>query len=492
MLVPGDRVAVDGFLATVRFVGEIPNWPNETAIGIEWDVPERGKNDGSINGTRYFSTLHGAKSASFVKLSKLQPRRSFMDAMVYRYASDESLANESASLIDHFDLTIGTKKVESYGFEKLSRLQADFRNLETVTLERLNVAVSSPIDSSLHNLQVLDLGFNLLDWPNLMQIVLQLPNLHTLKANGNRWTRFQSCEPCLSVHTLHLSACDLGNCEYTPKLLSCFPRLQHLHVASNNLSHIEVCRLELLDLSDNSFALLTDAPRAKRLNLSYNDLHIPSLTDSSLQIIEELDLCNTAVSEWSEIDNLAQLRSLTSLRILNTPLLDSIDYDSAMSQIFARIPSLVKLDGTVYTTKHRDNFELYFISKVRSKEWKCPQPLWMSLCAKHGLPPEESTPARHLPTPTRVEVVFNDSRFSATLFSSATVGKLRGKISRKLGLSVLEFQLYAQLGHDTEHLANDQQTVAALGLASPVQVKRQPWESGLRQQPYWIKSGVAH
>ncbi|ESW98594.1 hypothetical protein HPODL_04214 [Ogataea parapolymorpha DL-1] len=199
MLVPGDRVAVDGFLATVRFVGEIPNWPNETAIGIEWDVPERGKNDGSLNGTRYFSTLHGAKSASFVKLSKLQPRRSFMDAMVHQYASDESLANESASLVDHFDLTIGTKKVESYGFEKLSRLQADFRNLETATLERLNVAFSSPIDSSLHNLQVLDLGFNLLDWPNLMQIVLQLPNLHTLKANGNRWTRYESCEPCLSI-----------------------------------------------------------------------------------------------------------------------------------------------------------------------------------------------------------------------------------------------------------------------------------------------------
>ncbi|KAG7840432.1 hypothetical protein KL942_002383 [Ogataea angusta] len=491
MLVPGDRVAVDGFLATVRFVGEIPNWPNETAIGIEWDVPERGKNDGSLNGTRYFTTLHGAKSGSFVKPSKLQPTRSFMDAMVYQYASDESLANESASLVDHFDLTIGTKKVESYGFEKLSRLQADFRNLETATLERLNVAVSSPIDSSLHNLQVLDLGFNLLDWHNLMQIVLQLPNLHTLKANGNRWTRYEPCTPCLSVRTLHLAACDLGNSQYTAQLLSCFPKLQHLHVASNGLKYIEVCGLESLDLSDNSFTLLSDAPPAKRLNLSYNDLHIPSLTETSLQIVEELDLCNTAVSEWSEIDNLAQLPNLTSLRILNTPLLNSTDYDSAMCQLFARIPSLVKLDGTVYTTEHRDNFELYFISKVRSKEWSCPQPLWTTLCAKHGVSTQETTPAHQHPTSTCVEVVYDTCRFSATLFSSATVGKLRGKISRKLGLSVLDFQLYTQLGHDIEHLANDQQIVAALGLANPVQVELQPWESGLRQQPYLRKSGVA-
>ncbi|KAG7720455.1 hypothetical protein KL949_001713 [Ogataea haglerorum] len=491
MLVPGDRVAVDGFLATVRFVGEIPNWPNETAIGVEWDVPERGKNDGSLNGTRYFSTRHGAKSGSFVKLSKLQPTRSFMDAMAYQYASDESLASESVSLVDHFDLTIGTKKVESYGFEKLSRLQADFRNLETATLERLNVAVSSPIDSSLHNLQVLNLGFNLLDWHNLMQIVLQLPNLHTLKANGNRWTRYQRCEPCLSVRTLHLSACDLGSCEYTSQLLSCFPRLQHLYVASNGLNRIQVCGLESLDLSDNSFSLLSDAPPAKRLNLSYNDLHIPPLTDVSLQMVEELDLCNAAVSEWSEIDNLAQLPNLTSLRILNTPLLNSIDYDSAISQLFARIPSLVKLDGTVYTTEHRDNFELYFISKVRSKEWSCPSPRWAALCAKHGLSPEKSAPAERFPTSTRVDVVYNDLRFSATLFSSATVGKLRGKISRKFGLSVLDFQLYTQLGQDTEHLANDQQPVAALALANPVQVKLQPWERGLRQQPYPRKSGVA-
>ncbi|KAH3665660.1 hypothetical protein OGAPHI_003848 [Ogataea philodendri] len=473
MLSPNDRVAVAGDLATVRFVGAIPNWPGETAVGIEWDVPERGKNDGTINGTRYFSTHNGAKSGSFVKAAKIDPTRSFMDAMVYQYASDESLALESDSLVDKFDLTIGTKKVESFGFERLSRLQADFSNLETATLERLNIAEAGVVGGVLDNLQVLSVGFNLLDWQNLMDIVVQLPNLHTLKANGNRWTRFGGRKQCTSVKTLHLSACALEHCSFKHELFTCFPNVTELYLSGNDLTAIELPRYTHLDLSRNKFTKLSELPPANILVASNNQLHIDTVNDTT---IESLDITNTSVSEWSEVDRLRSLTSLRALRIINTPLVDSLDYDLATIQLFARLPTLQKLDGTDYTAAQRKSFELYFISKIRTREWACDTDLWTQLCSKHGVSSQLATQETTPIVPLTITLVHNGTSHTLTLSRSATVGKLRGRVSRLLGLGVLQFCLSTKLGIRTETLANDQQALRDLGISEPVTVDFVPWK----------------
>jgi tubulin-specific chaperone E len=50
---PGKRLSFKGDLCTVRFVGELQGTAG-LWLGVEWDVPTRGKHSGEYEGVRYF------------------------------------------------------------------------------------------------------------------------------------------------------------------------------------------------------------------------------------------------------------------------------------------------------------------------------------------------------------------------------------------------------------------------------------------------------
>ena len=52
----GDRLSYGGELCTIKFIGEIPAWPNEVALGVEWDNIQKGKHNGSFKGIKYFES----------------------------------------------------------------------------------------------------------------------------------------------------------------------------------------------------------------------------------------------------------------------------------------------------------------------------------------------------------------------------------------------------------------------------------------------------
>ena len=57
--------STQGYLGTIKFTGIIPQW-NEEALGIEWDNPTRGKNNGCVGGVNYFDVgVEGA--GAFIK-----------------------------------------------------------------------------------------------------------------------------------------------------------------------------------------------------------------------------------------------------------------------------------------------------------------------------------------------------------------------------------------------------------------------------------------
>lgn len=49
----GQRLSCDGELCTVRYKGNVVGY-DDPWLGVEWDNPNRGKNDGSHNGSKYF------------------------------------------------------------------------------------------------------------------------------------------------------------------------------------------------------------------------------------------------------------------------------------------------------------------------------------------------------------------------------------------------------------------------------------------------------
>ena len=49
----GERVDVNGHKGRVMYYGPVEGKPG-SYFGIDWEDPERGKHDGTVNGTRYF------------------------------------------------------------------------------------------------------------------------------------------------------------------------------------------------------------------------------------------------------------------------------------------------------------------------------------------------------------------------------------------------------------------------------------------------------
>lgn len=62
------RVQIGDCKATVKYVGEVKDQTG-TWIGLEWDNPDRGKNDGSIGGSQYFRCQNPG-AGSFLRQEK--------------------------------------------------------------------------------------------------------------------------------------------------------------------------------------------------------------------------------------------------------------------------------------------------------------------------------------------------------------------------------------------------------------------------------------
>jgi tubulin-specific chaperone E len=118
----------DGFKATVKYIGPVVGAKNaeEVWFGLEWDVPSRGKHDGSSIDSagclhRYFECASG--SGSFIKPNKVTGGRTLLEALTERYVSLDAptISEPDATLPNVF---VGTfkgnqKSVEFVGEEKI-------------------------------------------------------------------------------------------------------------------------------------------------------------------------------------------------------------------------------------------------------------------------------------------------------------------------------------------------------------------------------------
>src|SRR4051794_35383511 len=197
----GQRLSFDGALCTVRYYGTLPGTKG-IWLGVEWDDVGRGKHDGTYEGRRYFHCLSSApKSGSFIRPSRTpDPRRSFLDALRFKYVAEDTdqfvsaspTPRASTSMPNGNVIEISGKVVEEVGFERIRQQQAVLQNLHIVLLDGLCVsgitltrhdpptttAAQEAIAQTCPDIVELDLGWNLLEtWRDVADICVPLKRL---------------------------------------------------------------------------------------------------------------------------------------------------------------------------------------------------------------------------------------------------------------------------------------------------------------------------
>ncbi|ODV77818.1 RNI-like protein [Suhomyces tanzawaensis NRRL Y-17324] len=458
------RVSVDGDLATVQYVGTLPAWgTGVVAYGLEWDRPERGKNDGRLDGHQYF-LVEVAGSGSFIKAAstKIDPaRHTFVEALLHTYDAHHEFQHNI-----HF----GSKTVEGYGFDRLNELQSDLANVRTVSLQRKNIAASfgsRPADSttlaSLTKVDHLDLSYNL--FPSLdpvWAIVDRLPLLQTLVLNGNRFPipdRMSNSYP--NLVTLKLSS-TMISIDRLNAILPNFPSLAELFLAGNRYSDEDISNLHIpstvtvLDLALNNLTTVPQPP-ASLESLILSDNKIATAPCIENKGLKALDLGHNFIEDWAVIDTLSLcFPNLRLLRINGNYLFDAISIDEMTINLIARFnctdakstTGLNKLNGAYLTREEISNAELFFISKVQQHfySYNKDNRRWKQLLDKYQIQEQESENTSPKPplANKKLSLIINhsESKLQRVFLIDNTVLRLKGVISKSTGRSVLDFQVY--------------------------------------------------
>ncbi len=507
-------------LGFVRFHGTIDPWPKNKCLGIEWDDPERGRNDGTVKfkgkTIRYFSvrgdsqcgsfikivdgSVYLKDSYSYVKLAKgkalVVKGRTLVDALASKYGQLDQLDSLKSE-----NIRFGSKLVEKYGFEKLMKLQANFNALQIVSLDHMLVgddvgcSCSKLASQMLSSVRDLSMQYNMMtSWPVVVELATSLKQLQTLRLDGN-WLAIKatSIGSCTSVTKLTLSECGLGvslGSQFVLDTVSAaFSALNVLVLSGNSFSSFpgaSSTKVSLLDFSANQLVGALDV--GNQANLEVLDISKNRITSISglLSNLKELNLSDNRIASWDELDRFSVMFSrLEAIKLVNNPISAETEskwgYDMCLAQIMSRIQTVIRINGTQYTEEQRRNYELYYISKVKEKQLSKPEShIWASLLRKYGQKDTKAAKlARKSPHQAPKMIKVRDcgdhclSLEQLVFPATTTVGKLKGRISFKLGLSVLRFGLETKLRDgNVEILDDDQESIDGSGIIDTVYIKR--------------------
>ncbi|KAG5358580.1 Protein PAC2 [Yarrowia sp. B02] len=451
------RLSIDGNNCTVRYVGQdVPVWPGEDAIGVEWDDPARGKNDGSVKAVKLFECSQPG-AGSFLKAQALEKKQvrygvSFQEAVIERYASESRVE----------EIKIGTKMGQVLGFDNKG-----LENLTSINLAGKGVSSASrtdslPLDHVLH----LDLSFDLFSsFDTVLQCLETTPNVEWMSLNGNRFRVDSTGAQFPSLTSLTLTNTLLSEQEVLD-VIGHFPNLTHLVLAHNKTLKsldLRATRLQFLDLSFNQLDNLSQIQlpaSLTSLNLAQNNL--AQLSEKTLppsQSITELDVSYNQL-QWSDFDRLCTIYpSLTSLRINDNPSTNedfstnTLSVSPIDSQIIARWHgTLSTLNGRFVADQERSDSLIYFVNSVLQGKIDYPRQganktHFDALVSSLGISETQAAPrvADNFPTARQafVRVTFTaretqgESTTSQRLNKQSSVQKMKFGVLRQKGYSPL-------------------------------------------------------
>ncbi|XP_032347781.1 tubulin-specific chaperone E isoform X3 [Camelus ferus] len=482
----GRRVEVNGEHATVRFSGVVPpvagHW-----LGVEWDNPERGKHDGSHEGTVYFKCRHPT-GGSFIRPNKVNFGVDLLTAIKNRYVLEGELEEEEEEEI----VTIGNKPVETVGFDSVVKQQSQLSKLQEVSLR--NCAVNGAGDrgaiaAACPNIRSIDLSKNLLSsWDEVVAIADQLRRLEVLNLSENKLT-FPSGSPPPSGTFSALNELVLNRTGITwAQVLRCasgWPVLEKLYLESNDIviseRPVDVLQtVKVLDLSsnqlidENQLLLIAHLPRLEQLILSdigISSIHFPDAgigcKTSTFPSLQYLVLNDNQISHWSVISELDKLPSLHALSCARNPLTErGRDAQTTRQHIIARVGQLRTLNKCAVEPEERRGAELDY-RKAFGAEWKAAgghqdpdrdrpsadflaaHPRYQLLCRKYGAPEDGELKTQQpfrlknqlLTLKIKCPNELDQEVVEKPLPESMTIQKVKGFLSRLLKVPVAKLLL---------------------------------------------------
>ncbi|CAI5759513.1 unnamed protein product [Candida verbasci] len=457
-------------IGTIKYVGPIPQW-NVIALGVEWDDPKNGKNNGILNGIHYFKP-RVPQSGSFIKSTskKIESTKiSFVGVISNEYLNTK---------YEQSDIKFGRKNVQEFGWQELNEKQSNLENLKSLTLDYKFISKIFEINNdeeiqmlkSLSKLENLELSCNLFEDIKEVWILLDcLTSLKTLNINGNRFGITENL-PNMNSHvtSLHLASCII-DIPYLNKLLNKFPNLQNLNIANNHYNDSEILKLKLpnnitkLDLSGNTLNNIPEFENLKNLNLANNNIMVSKLLVSNKY--EALDLRGNKISSWTEIDLLSNcLQSLKEFRVNHNPLFDIMTIDEMTVQLIGRfrcgLNDLYKLNGSFLTEDEIENANLYINSKIQGGEIKVNNNLKLQKQFNYKNPKLHDS--HDFPWLNLNFVLPETGTFNEKFLKTTSVLKLKGYVSRKLNnLSILKFEIQSKSNDDINNhrLENNLSTI---------------------------------
>ncbi|KFQ52309.1 Tubulin-specific chaperone E [Pelecanus crispus] len=420
----GRRVLCGTEYATVRYVGSVP----PTAgiwLGLEWDDPQRGKHDGTYEGTQYFKCRH-PRGGSFIRPHKANFGVDFLTAVKDRYGlNDEQDGTENT-------LVFGKKTVEFVGLDSIAEQQRQVQLNQLVDISVRECAVShagqkEEISRTCASIRHINLSKNLISsWETVTAIASQIQNLETLNISENKM-KFPSTSTSVSsvFSKLRILALNQTEITWTEVLLYApgWPALEELYLTSNNITALErpdnvLQTLKLLDLSDNQLVggnqlhLIAHLPRLEQLilrNTGISSIHFPDAgfgcKTKMFPSLKHLAINDNKISQWSSINELDKLPNLRSLQCHNNPIMDTEKNPETLRQlIIAKISQLEFLnksevcDPSCYAElDYRKIFGNDWLAAggnwnpeedKPSEEFLAAHPRYPALCLKYGAPEE--------------------------------------------------------------------------------------------------------
>ncbi|KAG5892920.1 hypothetical protein JTB14_006235 [Gonioctena quinquepunctata] len=386
----GIRAECSGHFGTVKYVGSVDGHKG-VWLGIDWDEPDRGKHNGTVNGIRYFDTRYPT-SGSFVRREKVNFGQSLIDAITsrYGYMENESLAQRNREEMQKFQQKTNAPFLQFVGLEKVGHKQSNFQFLEIVDVRLQNVSTSGPpkeLNRLFPKIREIDLSKNLLfSWTEIFNICSQLKRLYWLNTSEN----LLSIPENYQEYTFpNISILICGHMRLTwedvLKISTVFPNIQELRVPFNQITDISIPpvhnfkKLLYLDLEGNCIQHWTRIENLAVIqsleHLSIEDTKLENIkfADDSVPIegfsnLAQLNLNNNLISEWQSIGELDKLKNLDHLRFTKNPILETENLATREQIIVARIEKLKKLNGRRILDEEKRGAEYDYIKKY-GLEW---------------------------------------------------------------------------------------------------------------------------